>query len=795
MAERIWQPEIRLKRIHPLVVVLLGGTGRKIGEALKHRLRRSFGEGFNRVKILSFDVTDEREEMAEAAELSGGEFYLLEPGDIRFILEHLEEEPYIHRWFPDPAEYPIVWEYQTLEDGAGTQRLLARLVPFLIGDQILREVANALDEVRAATLEGQAVEPDIVMAGSLGGATFSGQALDIGALLRASDAVTFRHLDLIGVLAGPYSRYASYPLIKANCYQMLREIDAFHDGTPFEVSYSDLTQVKLHRIWDRIFLIDKEGHGSSLRDEKDAARMIARYLFHWAVHNGRDRFEQALANRKGIFAKRFRGHRCGYCSFGLARLTFPREALTELAKLMEVRKALRTVLDPDPAVELALSSHGLLEKYGLRAQEVLHSLYDLEDVPERLVGDVLKASNPLGRLKEWADYSYDRLREPLEAKVREHQEAFKAHLRSEVTAWLPDTARGLAYTERTLDLLEEALNDELRSLDEDLQSQLDAQQKRVVQGLTDLEGDLKSFLHRLTFRLFPKRWKERITEIVEAINARDRLAIRLLRQEKARSLLKGAIDVVAELRRAYPAALRDRLTRALEHLEAQIEAKQETIEPSSGVDNRILTAEENIRSFIEASFGETDLATKVTQGAPDWLKLPLEEPARLIAQLLKQLPPPRTVAFHFLEDLEETVRNELLVREYHRAHPYLDFRRNLGDELVEILCGYSREELDLVALLPTGAAQVEQRPILGKNELVIIRTRVGIPASVIGKLREYAQAYLRISKENPVELMPETRGFRHLYPQGEEERTDAKVEVVEEGQDGRNIRGIIEIPG
>ncbi|HID10598.1 MAG TPA: hypothetical protein EYP17_04775, partial [Candidatus Latescibacteria bacterium] len=427
MAGQVWQPQIQLERVHPLVVVLFGGTGKKIGEALKYLLKQNFGEGFRRVKILAFDVTDERDEMTEAVELDGGEFYLLDPGDIRFILEHLEEEPYIQRWFPDPGKYPIIWEYETLEDGAGTQRVLARLVPFLIGDEILQEVVKALDEVRATTLEGEVVHPDIVLAGSLGGATFSGQALDVGALLRANDAVTFRRLYLIGVLAGPYSRYTSYPLIKANCYQTLREIDAFHDRIPFEVDYDELTQVRLPRIFDRIFLIDKEGRGSSLRDEKAAARMIAQYLFHWAVYNGRDNLEQFLVNRKEILTRRFRGYRCGYCSFGIARLIFPREELTELAKLMEVRKALRKVLDP--GVEPDLSGRGLLEKYGLRAQEVLHGLYDLEKLPERPVGDALKASNPLDRLKEWRDHSYEPLREPLEAKVKERLEGFQALLR------------------------------------------------------------------------------------------------------------------------------------------------------------------------------------------------------------------------------------------------------------------------------------------------------------------------------------------------------------------------------
>ncbi|HED03310.1 MAG TPA: hypothetical protein ENI60_00875 [Candidatus Fraserbacteria bacterium] len=788
----VWQPQLALQQIHPLVLILLGGTGRLIAEYLKYLLHRSPAASSQRVQLVVFDVTDERRRLHFSEPLAPGELHLLEAGDLGYLLDHLDEEPYIKEWFPDLVQFPELREYRNLADGGGTQRVLTRLLAFREGKPIVDHIRRLLDAARGAAGGGEEAQPDLVFAGSLGGAVCSGLVQDLAALCRASDALRFDKAYLIATLASLYAQHPNYDRIQANCYQALRELDHFHDEGRFQVRYSETQPVSLHGLFERIFLVDKDNQsGASLSNEEEAARMIAEFLFHFAVHNQRDAQEQVLVNSQQVFSTKKNHHRCSYSAFGVSKLVFDLEAMTALATEVALQGGIRQALELTQ--EQPADGESLLTQHQLKREELLLRIYDLDDLPERRAAEVLGSDRKLETLKLYVEDDFESLRQALEARVHDLVAELKKELVPQVQAWLTNPERGIPYVEESLSRFAAAVEEErLRLVPSKQEVQLETLQEEIKERLAELEDQAATRLGRAGKAVNTPWWTKRFKRLVKLINERNQLKVDQIRQEKALAHLQAVKDLLARIKQDYPQAARGKLQAILERLEQSIAERAEAIEPSAGHEQRILTSKENIQSFCRASFGDpAPLAKKILAQLTHWLK---QDSEQALIGLRRELPPAQTANFHFLEALDHETVDRLLAQQFSRARPFVTLVSPQGIKQVTILSGYAPEELDLRARMAGNATNVQQLAILGKNELVVIRTLWGFAAPTLGeRLRSYQQVYQTLSQEHPIALMPEAREFAPLFPQPDRSEaaealpSDRQAEPVGDGVAARAV--------
>jgi PAS domain-containing protein len=172
----------------------LGGTGSRIAQNVFLRAKRQ-GADHGRLRVLAFD-TDENDQ----GRLGG---LAREREKIRFssaytIDDLLDRHPQIERdWFVVPRNtLPMELRKMTLLDGAGQVRMLTRLAlwdSILTGSMERVLGAAVADLVRYDNLSAPLSQINVLMVGSLAGATGSGSFLQLACLLR--DIATRRNVE------------------------------------------------------------------------------------------------------------------------------------------------------------------------------------------------------------------------------------------------------------------------------------------------------------------------------------------------------------------------------------------------------------------------------------------------------------------------------------------------------------------------------------------------------------------------------------------------------------------------
>lgn len=169
----------------PSLLVGVGGTGCKIAEAVHARvLKTGVGQG-GRVGVLAFD-TDEGD-MRGRQQLEGRQRIQL--SSHHTVDEILDRYPEVEeRWFVRPrTALPMKLRRRTLLEGAAQIRLLTRLAlhEALESGQVSQKIGAALAALaRYDNTSGYSGEINVLMAGSLAGATGSGSFMQLSLLIQ-----------------------------------------------------------------------------------------------------------------------------------------------------------------------------------------------------------------------------------------------------------------------------------------------------------------------------------------------------------------------------------------------------------------------------------------------------------------------------------------------------------------------------------------------------------------------------------------------------------------------------------
>lgn len=335
----------------PTIIIGIGGTGLEVIRRLKKLIRRYYqGDALEVFQFVVFDTaaqeTPEGEEPLEA-----GEFVHLGAFDAADLIRHLDENPYVARWWPERTR-----PYHPTFSGTGANRVRAvgRLVmQTYLSSVIIPRIEAKID--RAVAINAQhgmgAASIKIYFICSLAGGTGSGMVIDLAYISRMLGLRRQPTTYLTGLLVlddaflpKAHTEYTRAEF-RANTYQALREINYFSSVRRFKEVYDDITSTEElpdgFKPFDMTYLLGlHNAEGQAIESFESLADMIAAEVMTEIASPLRGRTENVLDNVRAN-ERSIAGQPATFSSFALSALVFPLQGVASWCALAALETFLR----------------------------------------------------------------------------------------------------------------------------------------------------------------------------------------------------------------------------------------------------------------------------------------------------------------------------------------------------------------------------------------------------------------------------------------------------------------------
>ena len=343
----------------PTVLVGVGGTGCKIAERVfAEALSTEIGRG-GKIVVLGFD-TDDNDMRRLASIQRSNRIRFSSPETVGSLTTKYDE--IISPWFHNPASsLPEQIKNLSLIDGAAQIRMFTHLALFtkLVSAEIPQKIGDALASLgRYDGSDSYDGVVNVMMVGSLAGATGSGSFIQIAMLIQEAAKNRNVSADVRGVFLLPdvYVHGASLPVyqipnVLANGYAALKELNcanmlASGDLDNKQVSYEyapDRTIQKGEFPFQSMTLIDFESEtGGSLGRSIDSYTEMAKRAVYQQIFSpigGRVRSVE-VNDARAKYAAAAQGADNKFASAGVGALVYPVDAVAEYLSLQFAIEAL-----------------------------------------------------------------------------------------------------------------------------------------------------------------------------------------------------------------------------------------------------------------------------------------------------------------------------------------------------------------------------------------------------------------------------------------------------------------------
>jgi len=454
------------------VIIGIGGTGAAIVRRLKKLLRRYFSrEELDMFQLFVIDTMVQ--EVPEGEEpLDAGEFFHLDAFDAAEIIRHLDENPYIARWWPGWPERP----YRPTFAGTGAKRVRAigRLAFFVYIDEIIRRLQAKIDqaiEINRQRGMNAATSIKFYLVGSLAGGTMSGMVTDMAYIARMLGLRLQPTAYVAGILVLddpflPKGRTADTRAeFSANTYAALREINHFSIVRRFHVDYTDLISTRElpdgFRPFDTLYLLSLyNARGQALESFETLADMIAAEMMVEIASPLHGRVESVLDNVRAN-ERIIAGQAAAFSSFALSSLVYPLPGIASWCALSgHARFSTEVLLTPRrPASEVQADVLAFMQKAQVEEEQadLLLERLNLDNKGEAMAPPALSHDQVSGlpeaqllgalqRLEENALAELAAIRETVATNVKPIEKTYRRDLHAEGEAILRDPQRGPRYT-------------------------------------------------------------------------------------------------------------------------------------------------------------------------------------------------------------------------------------------------------------------------------------------------------------------------------------------------------------
>jgi len=482
-AEPFNQDDLLRTSYRPTLVIGLGGTGLSVVRRLKKLIRSYYhGRDLDIFQFMVFD-TAPQEMVAGEEPLDAGEFVHLEAFDAADLVRHLNENPYIARWWPGGSERP----YRPTFSGTGANRVRAvgRLVLHsYLSSVVIPRIETKLD--RAISINAQpglgANSLKVYIISSLAGGTGSGMVTDIAYITRMLGLRRQPTTYLTGLLVlddafAPKAHTENTRAeFRANTYQALRELNHFSRVRRFKEVYDDITSTAElpdgFRPFDIAYLLGlHNADGKALSSFEDLANMMAAEIMTEIASPLQGRTENVLDNVRAN-DRAIAGQPAAFSSFVLASLAFPLKGASSWFALAAyepfVRQALLTTRSQPSGIGSDVLAFMQTARIEQERTSLLREQLDQDAQGSALVHPELSYDQinglsdaqllgSLQHLEESALADLERNRSALGERTLPVQKNFTRTLEAECNAILRSPQRGLQYLAWFLSQLVERL--------------------------------------------------------------------------------------------------------------------------------------------------------------------------------------------------------------------------------------------------------------------------------------------------------------------------------------------------
>jgi hypothetical protein len=399
------------KSMVPTILVGIGGTGAEILSRVRRLAEETYG-GLKNFPIISFLWIDtDKGYKISNPEAAGSPFKDREQHwarvsgrDVQEIITHMDNYPWINRWFPSELERNIT----SLEAGAGQIRACGRFAFFCNYQEIRQKFQEARNRTKGHEdsllkrygVKVSANSVNVFVTGSMSGGTGSGMLIDLGYCIQhwlqgeGSATVT-----AIVPMPNAFAGIKVGDRVLANGYAALMELSYFSDPkTEYVEQYSpSLTdEVRSTKIpFDFTYLVGTK-NGDSEFKLSQIREAIAQNIFLDLTSDFAPHKRSIRDNIKGAWATNDpegRGYPKNFMSFGLSTIEIP---------ITQIRSSLANRLATDlvswwlnesvqlPAKMLEEVRDSILKPMRLTEMELLTDLSMANDRPiAALIGEWL----------------------------------------------------------------------------------------------------------------------------------------------------------------------------------------------------------------------------------------------------------------------------------------------------------------------------------------------------------------------------------------------------------------------
>jgi hypothetical protein len=715
----------------PTVVVGLGGSGQITLNHLKALIRDRLGtEETPLVKLLAIDLAQKN-----SFHLETGEFLRLGTQGLGHLIRNQR-----YPWIPDPDRFPILRKIASsdafLEQGASGIRVVGRVALVANRTRVrkaLRDKATMVMD-RAARLRAKNafLSPTlrVWIVSSVAGGTGAGCLFDVAAMAKN---LQYRvHTTGLLFLPDCFAQKSDIPegvleRCKATGYAALRELVYLLEGREFIADYGSEV-FNAYGLFDEIWLVDGISETGIVLDgdREDPWKMAAEFLY------------SNVFTDLGITidSQTQEGHLLtgGTASFGIHRITHPAKKLGELVKLRKILGAFEELMNAtDVKKSYELASLGRLDEIGLK---VLPSELIPQRRPSELAGS---GERKCTILKRWAEESpREELLKLAQKNAKELLPELSENLREKVKIILG--AHGIAATV-FLRAEEEAVRKAVETLSREL-SRLDNEIKTGRETiLEEIEELSRGFINKKF------RFNRRIGRLVDGCNTllekeADYVRDVVLTDTVADALLKELARLNLELDE-----LKRRIGMAITRIKTEIEKLEGELN-ATGVFEENIGSEEDVRAYY------ADLQLNLRLKLPHWLEL--KDPEKMIQEgLLEFKAADEAAEGHLYFDKHPEEIRQRLARADALASPYFrpsePYEQDSSPLYTFVLTGYPGEA-DLSSAIAEGIPW-QRSASLGKNEIIMVKVRLGISPKNLKPLDEYRRQSEIFQKHYPLYIL------------------------------------------
>lgn len=364
----IYKPESLY--LTPTLVIGAGGTGVEILRLVKSRIRQSLDPMPSIVEFLALD-TEPVQNLAGQERIPDRDFAYLGDYNARSVLDHLDRHPHIKEWWYKADRLVS----GSIHKGARQKRNVGRLSLYVKWDEFERRLSRKADSIREvaekekAQQRGVEVERNtglvqVYIIASVCGGTGAGTLMDVAFKVRQ----LFKdEADIMGVLLLPscflpvVQSQIQRQRIQANAYSVLRELNAFMKGMPFDALFPDTPYddgrgnrriERLYRPFDSLYLVDRGNGKEQLSGLSAIWQMAAQQLYLEILSPLGKRKASRRANLRDLAGERTVGQDPLFVAgFSTASLYLPTEqllnALVKQSAKAFLQETLLGVHDPE----------------------------------------------------------------------------------------------------------------------------------------------------------------------------------------------------------------------------------------------------------------------------------------------------------------------------------------------------------------------------------------------------------------------------------------------------------------